>query len=103
MKEKLRSGHKVVNRATGTSWSSRYNVCFAFINCCKEFMEILNNVENNPEKTLNRRKAGLKNNLKKFELVFMAVFWTSLLERFNKTSNILQSTSANLEDVCTNF
>ena len=29
----------------------------------------------------------------------MAVFWTSLLERFNNTSTILQSTSVNLEHV----
>lgn len=64
-------------------------------------METLNDIENNTsEKPTNRRKAaGLKNNLSKFESVFMAVFWTSLLERFDKTSKILQSASANLEDV----
>jgi len=29
----------------------------------------------------------------------MAVFWTSLLERFNKTSTALQSTSGKIEHV----
>lgn len=60
-------------------------------------METLNDTENNnSEKNINRRKAaGFKNNLSSFESVFLAVFWTSLLERFNKTSTVVQSTSAN--------
>ncbi|XP_050056114.1 uncharacterized protein LOC126549783 [Aphis gossypii] len=101
MKQKLKPNQKVVKRATGTRWSSRYNACSSFKNSWEEFMETLNDIENNnSEKHINRRKAaGLKNNLSTFESVFMAVFWTSLLERFNKTSTVLQSTSANLEHV----
>ncbi|KAL4120597.1 hypothetical protein QTP88_013262 [Uroleucon formosanum] len=90
-----------LKRASGTRWSCRHNACSAFINSWKEFMETLKDIENNTsEKPTNRRKAaGLKNKLSKFESVFMAVFWTSLLERFDKTSKMLQSASANLEDV----
>ncbi|KAL4085032.1 hypothetical protein QTP88_027870 [Uroleucon formosanum] len=101
MKDKLKPGQNVVKRASGTRWSCRHNACSAFINSWKEFMETLKDIENNTsEKPTNRRKAaGLKNNLSKFESVFMAVFWTSLLERFDKTSKMLQSASANLEDV----
>lgn len=64
-------------------------------------METLSNIENNNfEKPENRKKAaGLKTNLSKFDSVFMAIFWTSLLQRFDKTSIILQSTSDNVEDV----
>jgi len=97
----LKPNQKVVKRATGTRWSSSYNACSSFKDSWKEFMETLNDIENNnSEKHINRRKAaGLKNNLSTFESVFMAVFWTSLLEQFNKTSTVLQSTSANLEHV----
>lgn len=40
-----------------------------------------------------------KNSLSKFESVCMAVFRTALLERFDKTRKMLQSTSDNLEVV----
>jgi hypothetical protein len=101
MKQKLKPNQKVVKRATGTRWSSRYNACSSFKNSWEEFMAILNDIENNnSENPINRKKAaGLKTNFSTFESVFMAIFWTSLLEQFNKTSTILQSTSVNLEHV----
>jgi hypothetical protein len=64
MKQKLKPNQKVVKRATGTRWSSRYNAC-SFKNSWEEFMETLNDIENNnSEKHINRRKAaGLKKQL----------------------------------------
>lgn len=46
-------------RATGNRWSSRYNACSSFKNSWEEFMETLNDIENNnSEKHINRRKAA---------------------------------------------
>ncbi len=103
--EKLKPGQKVLKRVMGTRWSSRHNACHAFTEGWQEFMEILRDIESNEsEKPENQRKAaGLRKNLSKFENVFMAVFWNRLLERFDKTNKILQAVAINLEDVVNHF
>lgn len=70
-------------------------------------MKTLNDIENiTSEKLINPMIAtDLKFNLSKFESISMAVFWTSLLDQFNKTSKVLHSALVNYKMllVCTNI
>ena len=102
---KLKPNQKVVKRVTGTRWSCRYDAVVAFMKGWKEFMEVLNEIEKNKcEKSENQRKAaGFKKNLSKFESVFIAVMWTALLERFDKINKILQAVAINLRNVIDHY
>ncbi len=101
----LAPGHKVVKRVTGTRWSSKYNACSAFTASFKPLMDVLNHIENNEsEKPENKRKAaGLRKKLNKFQSVFMTVFWTAILERFDKTSAHLQVVRTDLRGVVDDY
>lgn len=101
LQENLKPGHKIAKRATGTRWSRRYDACSAFADSFKEFMEVLENIEKKEsEKPENRRKAaGLRKNLCKFESAFMVIFWTAILERFNKANLSLQRVGLDLKSV----
>lgn len=105
LQENLERGQKVVKRVTGTRWWSRYNACSAFTASFKRLINVLNDIENNiSEKPINRRKAaGLKTNLSKFKSVFMTVFWTAILERFNKISVHLQAVHTDLKGVIDDY
>lgn len=94
----LKSEKKVSKRATGTRWSSKYNACCAFTMDYKMHGNIDQYLEENEsEKSENRIKAqGLQEKLSQFEVLFVAVIWTTILERFQKTSKTLQAVSTNV-------
>jgi len=46
-----------------------------------------------------RQAAGIRTYFEKFESVFLAVFWTTVLERFEKTNTKLQATITNVKNV----
>ncbi|XP_071568451.1 zinc finger MYM-type protein 1-like [Temnothorax nylanderi] len=88
-----KSSTKVLKRVDGTRWSSRHDACDSL---CKNWDGVLQSlmimIEDVHEKAVTRSEAAvLKKQLGRFETVFMAIFWNSLLDRFNATSKVLQS------------
>ncbi|XP_071578286.1 zinc finger MYM-type protein 1-like [Temnothorax nylanderi] len=88
-----KSSTKVLKRVDGTRWSSRHDACDSL---CKNWDGVLQSlmimIEDVHEKAVTRSEAAvLKKQLGRFETMFMAIFWNSLLDRFNATSKVLQS------------
>ncbi|XP_036150479.1 uncharacterized protein LOC118648434 [Monomorium pharaonis] len=84
---------KVLKRVDGTRWSSRHDACDSL---CKNWDGVLQSlmimIEDVHEKAVTRSEAAiLKKQLSRFETVFMAVFWNSLLDRFNAMNKLPQS------------
>jgi len=89
---------KMLKRADGTRWSSRHDACDSL---CKNWDGVLQSltmmIEDVHEKAVTRSEAAtLKKQLNRFETMFMAVFWNSLLDRFNATSKLLQSVDVDI-------
>lgn len=94
----VKSNMKVLKRVDGTRWSPRHDACDSL---CKNWDGVLQSltimIEDVHEKAVTRSEAAtLKKQLGRFETVFMAVFWNSLLDRFNSTSTLLQSVNIDI-------
>jgi hypothetical protein len=91
----------VVERVTGTRWSSRYDANSSFCKGWSEILQALINFEDDTSEKGNVRceAVGLKNILSRFESVFIAEFWSVLLERFEATNKTLQAIDMNLKVV----
>lgn len=89
----VKSNTKNLKRVDGTRWSSRHDACDSL---CKNWDGVLQSltimIEDVHEKAITRSEAAMvQKQLGQFEIVFIAVFWNSLLDRFNATSKLLQS------------
>ncbi len=95
----LQPGQKVVKRATGTRWASKFYANASFRHGWKEFILVLTSIaDNNLEKPIVRSTAlGLKKALSRFETVLMSVIWCAILERFHKVISMLQGVNIHLQ------
>lgn len=90
-----------LKKLSDTRWSVRYDACISLNKNWNEIIKTLYFIKDDTsEKSITRSEAnGLFLKLDSLEKVMMATLWGDVLERFNKTSNLLQSVEIDLETV----
>ncbi|XP_025191154.1 zinc finger MYM-type protein 1-like [Melanaphis sacchari] len=96
----LKSNAKMVKSLSFTRWSSRNDACVSLNESWDEIIQVLSIIElDKTEKSETICEAsGLRIQLEKLEMAFMAVLWGFLLNRLNAVSKKLQDVNI---DVCT--
>jgi len=81
-----------------TRWSCRADASNDFINHYKGIYNALSLLEDDRDKksAVRHEAASLKINMKKLQIVFMAVFWNRILNQLKKVSEFLQSVELDL-------
>ncbi|XP_029766515.1 zinc finger MYM-type protein 1-like [Terrapene carolina triunguis] len=97
----LKPGSKAIKRLSETRWSSRVEACHNLSENWNAIIKALNTIkEDATEKPVTHNEAaGLQRKLDRLEAAFMAVFWSSLLERFHITSQKLQNVYIDIQTV----
>lgn len=89
---------KTLKRVNLTRWSARADACKSLRDSWDEVITVLKMIENDStEKPIPRNEAkGIRIKLEKLETAFMVVFWNAILERLNKVSVQIQSSSVDV-------
>ncbi|XP_050516728.1 uncharacterized protein LOC126891593 [Diabrotica virgifera virgifera] len=89
---------KRLKRVNLTRWSARADACKSLRDSWDEVVTVLKIIENDTtEKPVPRNEAkGIRIKLEKLETAFMVVFWNAILERLNKVSIQIQSSSVDV-------
>ena len=89
----------VVKRLSDTRWSARADACDALLRGYTNIRGALDSLseEENTKKEARKEAEGLADKMRTLEIGFMAEFWAALMERFNKSSIILQSEKLDLK------
>ncbi|XP_050511746.1 zinc finger MYM-type protein 1-like [Diabrotica virgifera virgifera] len=89
---------KRLKRVNLTRWSARSDACKSLRDSWDEVVTVLKIIENDTtEKPVPRNEAkGIRIKLEKLETAFMVVFWNAILERLNKVSIQIQSSSVDV-------
>jgi hypothetical protein len=89
---------KTLKRVNLTRWSARADACKSLRDSWDEVLKVLKIIENDTaEKPIPRNEArGIRLKLEKLETAFMVVFWNIMLERLNKVSAQIQSSSVDV-------
>ncbi|EFN68185.1 Zinc finger MYM-type protein 1, partial [Camponotus floridanus] len=97
----LKPDNIVIKRMSDTRWSSRAEACRSLIENWDSIIKALNTINlNTAEKPATRNEAaGLLKQMSRFETIFMAVFWNSIMERFQITSKKLQAVDIDIQTV----
>lgn len=90
-----------VKSLSGTRWSAEADATKALRKGYLLICQSLNNISsNNEENAATRHEAGsLHSKLSKFETALLTVIWDTILQRINKTSKTLQSSSIDISTV----
>ena len=88
----------VVKRLSETSWPARADACDALLRGYTNIPGALDSLSEDENTKMEARKEaeGLADKMRTVEIGFMAEFWAVLMERFNKSSIILQSEKLDL-------
>lgn len=92
---------KTLKRVNITRWSARDDACRSLRDSWHEVLRTLKAIEQDPtEKPIAVCEAsGILRKLHKVETAFMVVFWSAILEKINKTSAHIQSSTVDLVTV----
>ena len=89
----LGKNHIVVKCLSDTRWSAHFDAVTALRGGFEKIQDALDALAVDADQEWNTRREaeGLSKNTEKLDTIFLTILWNDILERVNKTSNILQS------------
>ena len=88
----LEKNHIVVKCLSDTKWSAHFDAVTALHGGFEKIQDALDALAVDADQEWNTRREaeGLSKKMEKLETIFLTILWNDILERVNKTSNILQ-------------